>query len=92
MLKKVLLSLAVVAAFAFAGSSSAEAGGCYRGGGGYYRGPGPGYGGGHYRAARYYGGPAYYGHAVARRSYYGPGPGYGYYARPRSGISFSIGF
>lgn len=88
MLRKVFLSLAVLAAFAFTGTSSAEAGGCYRGGGGFYP---------SYRAAGYYGGPSYYrrsfyGRPSVYRSYYG-GPGYyGYYPRPRSGVGLYIGW
>lgn len=85
MIRRVLLVLAVLAAATFTGASSAEAGGCHRGGYyGYhgYRGGYPGY----YRSARYYDG---YGPSYYRRSYYHGGyPGY----YGGSGFSLSIGF
>jgi hypothetical protein len=99
MLRKVLLSVAVLVTLAFAGVSTATAGhGCYSGHhhhhhhgghGGYGYG---GYGGyPSYRSAyygpSYYGGPSYYrGSGV---SYY---QGYGGYGRSSSAIGISIGF
>ena len=84
MIRKLLMSLAILAAIGFAGVSSAEAG-CYRGRGYYpayrggYYGPRPVYSR-YYRPAVY---PAYYGGPVYRG---------GYYPRYRSGVSFSFGF
>lgn len=92
MFRRAMFSVAVLAIVVFAGSSSAEAGGC-RGPSGFYG--GGFYGGGYrapvYRSARYYGGPRYhYGAPVYRRSYYGGHPAY--YGGYRSGVTFSLGF
>jgi hypothetical protein len=97
MFRSLFLSFAVVAMLAVAGTSTAEARGCYRGG---YSG---GYGGGYapsYRSARYYGGSPSYrrGPSVYRSSHYGGYPtNYGghhghYHGGYRSGISLSFGF
>jgi hypothetical protein len=94
MFRKLLLSVAVIAALSCTGAQMAEAGGCNRGGGGGYY---PAY-----RSSSYYGrGPSYHrssyyghGHSVYR-SNYGPSYGGNYYGRSRharSGVSFSIGF
>lgn len=91
MLRKVLLSVAVLVTLVVAGASTTEAGhGCrhshYRGGYGGY-----GYGGyGYYPAYRGpygYGGPGYYGGSGV--SYY---RGTGGYGRSYSGVGISIGF
>ena len=86
MLRRTLIVCAVLGAAMFAGSSSAEAGGCHRGG---YWG---GYGGhpGYYRSARpYYGyGPSYH----HRRYAYRPAPAPYYRGYGGSGVYLSIGF
>jgi hypothetical protein len=89
MLRKVLLSVAVLVTLAVAGVSTAEAHGPHHCRGGY--GGGYGYGGyGYYPAYRApygYGGPGYYGGSGF--SYY---RGYGGYGRSYSGVGISIGF
>ena len=90
MLRKVLLSVAVLVTLACAGASIAEAHGPHHCRGGYGYG-GPRYGGyGYYPAYRSpygYGGPGYYGGSGF--SYY---RGYGGYGRSYSGVGISIGF
>jgi len=102
MIRRIVLSLVVVAAVVGAVASQAEAsphlGRGHGGYGGYggYGGHGGYYGG--YRSIHYYGGPSYYyggphgyrPHYYGRRSFYGGYHG-GYSPHGRGGISFSIG-
>jgi len=96
MVRRIVLSLVIVATIAFAGASQAEARHCSRGG--YRGGYGGGYGGG-YRSASYYNGPSYYygGGYGHRARYYGGYRG-GYYGGYRGGyyggrgVSFSFGY
>lgn len=96
MIRRAMISVAVLAVVVFASSSSAEAGPC-RGQSGFYG--GGFYGGGYrapvYRTSRYYGrGPAYiYGAPpVYRRAYY-PAPAHpAYYGGYGRGVSLSFGF
>lgn len=98
MIRKSLLAMCTVAAFALAGAnaSEAEAGGCYRGGGYAYGAPRAAYYGGYgYAAPRH---PGFYrgygyGPSVYRSAYRGYGypysRGYGY---GRGGVSIAFGF
>jgi len=93
MVRRIVLSLVIVAAVACVGASQAEARHCYSRG---YSNPGGYYGG--YRSVYYSSGPRYYqggqyGHRSqyyygGRRSYYGGYQGYHH----GGGVSFSIGF
>jgi hypothetical protein len=101
MFRGLFLSLAVLAMLAVAGTSTAQARGCHRGGG-YYGGYGGVYRGGYapvYRSSHYHGGGHGYhrGHSVYRGGHYGGYPAYyggygGYRGGYRSGVSLSFGF